>query len=142
MRILLADDHAVVRRAVKFMLAAAFKEAAFGEAEDGLQALEAALSHPWDLVILDIAMPGLGGLEVLRELRAQRPELPVLMFSMHAERQYVVRAFRVGANGYLTKSSAAAELIKAVGHLLAGGRYVSSALEDPSASESARAGGT
>lgn len=140
MRILLADDHAVVRRAVKIMLAAAFKEATFGEAEDGPQALQAALSHPWDLVILDIAMPGLGGLEVLKELRAQRPVLPVLMFSMHAERQYAVRAFRAGANGYLTKSNAAAELINAVGSILAGGRHLSFMLENPPVSESARAG--
>ena len=141
MRILLADDHAMVRNGLQLILAAAFKEAKFGEAEDCQQALAAAIEHHWDLVILDVSMPGRGGLDVLKELKAQRPKTPVLVLSMHAERQFAVRALRAGAAGYLTKASAGAELLKAVEHILAGGRYVSAGLAEQLASELAPIGG-
>jgi DNA-binding NarL/FixJ family response regulator len=135
MRILLADDHAILRNGLKLILAGAFKKAEFGEAEDCRQAIEVALAQPWDLVILDISMPGRGGLDVLKELHAQRPKTPVLILSMYVERQFAVRAFRSGASGYLTKASASAELLKAVERILAGGRYVSTALAEQLASE-------
>ncbi len=135
MRILLADDHAILRNGLKLILAGEFKKAEFGEAEDCRQALEAALAQSWDLVILDISMPGRGGLDVLKELHAQRPKTPVLVLSMYSERQFAVRAFRSGASGYLTKASAGSELIKAVERILAGGRYVSTALAEQLASE-------
>ena len=141
MRILLADDHAMVRNGLQLILAAAFKEAKFGEAEDCQQALAAAIEHHWDLVILDVSMPGRGGLDVLKELKAQRPKTPVLVLSMHAERQFAVRALRAGAAGYLTKASAGAELLKAVEHILAGGRYVSAGLAEQLASELGPIGG-
>ena len=141
MRILLADDHAMVRNGLQLILAVAFKEAKFGEAEDCQQALAAAIEHHWDLVILDVSMPGRGGLDVLKELKAQRPKTPVLVLSMHAERQFAVRALRAGAAGYLTKASAGAELLKAVEHILAGGRYVSAVLAEQLASELAPIGG-
>jgi len=141
MRILLADDHAMVRNGLQLILAAAFKEAKFGEAEDCRQALAAAIEHHWDLVILDVSMPGRGGLDVLKELKAQRPKTPVLVLSMHAERQFATRALRAGAAGYLTKASAGAELLKAVEHILAGGRYVSAVLAEQLASELAPIGG-
>lgn len=135
MRILLADDHAILRNGLKLILAGAFKDVEVGEAEDCQHALAAALAHSWDLVILDIAMPGRGGLDVLKELHAQRPKTPVLVLSMYSERQFAVRAFRVGASGYLTKASAGAELLKAVDRILAGGRYVSTALAEQLADE-------
>ena len=135
MRILLADDHAVLRSGLKLMLAGAFKDVVFGEAEDCRQALEAALAQPWDLIILDISMPGRGGLDVLKELHAQRPKTPVLVLSMYTERQFAVRAFRSGASGYLTKASEGSELNKAVERILSGGRYVSSVLAEQLASE-------
>ena len=141
MRILLSDDHAVMRSGLKLILAEAFKGVTFGEAEDCRQALDAALKHHWDLVILDISMPGRGGLDVLKELHAQRPKTPVLVLSMHSERQFAVRALRTGAAGYLTKSSAGAELLKAAEHILAGGRYVSAVLAEQLASDLGRAGG-
>ena len=141
MRILLADDHAMVRNGLQLILAAAFKEAKFGEAEDCRQALAAAIEHHWDLVILDVSMPGRGGLDVLKELKAQRPKTPVLVLSMYAEKQFAVRALRAGAAGYLTKASAGAELLKAVEHILAGGRYVSAVLAEQLASELAPIGG-
>ena len=141
MRILLADDHAMVRNGLQLILAAAFKEAKFGEAEDCQQALASAVEHHWDLVILDVSMPGRGGLDVLKELKAQRPKTPVLVLSMHTERQFAVRALRAGAAGYLTKASAGAELLKAVEHILAGGCYVSAVLAEQLASELAPIGG-
>ncbi|MCX6879567.1 MAG: response regulator transcription factor [Verrucomicrobia bacterium] len=130
MRILLADDHAILRSGLKLLLAQAYPETEFGEAETCQQALERALSHPWDIVILDISMPGRGGLDVLKEIRAQLPMIPVLILSMFEEPQFAVRAFRAGASGYLTKASAGAELIRAIGRILAGGRYVSSVLAE------------
>ena len=140
MKILLADDHAVMRSGLKLILVEAFKEARFGEAEDCRQALEAALAHHWDLLILDVSMPGRGGLDVLKELKAQRPKLPVLVLSMYAERPFAVRAFRAGASGYLTKASAGTELVRAVERILAGGRYVSAVLAEQLATELGRTG--
>jgi DNA-binding NarL/FixJ family response regulator len=134
MKILIADDYASLRKSLKRLLTLEFEGVTFGEAEDGPQALAAAISQPWDLVILDISMPGCNGLEVLKQIRACRPLLRVLMFSSHAERQYIERAFRNGANGYLTKDRAADELIQAVKHILAGGCYVSAMVEERPAS--------
>ncbi len=134
MRILLADDHAMVRSGIKLLLLEAFKEVTFGEAENCQQALELGLSEVWNLVILDVSMPGRGGLDVLKELHTQQPQVPVLMLSMYEERQFAVRAFRAGASGYLTKASAGTELIKAVERILGGGRYVSTALAEQLAS--------
>ena len=135
MRILIADDHAVLRQGLMLILARAFKQAEFGEAADSRQTVDAALQGHWDLVILDLTMPGRNGLEALKELKAQRPALPVLVLSMHPEKQYAVRAFRSGAAGYLTKTNASAELVKAVERILAGGRYVSAALGEELAAE-------
>jgi two-component system invasion response regulator UvrY len=141
MKILIADDHAVMRHGLRLILADAFEHVDVGEAEDCQQALEAALEQQWDLVILDISMPGRNGLDVLKALKTQRPALPVLVLSMHPEQQYAVRAFRSGAAGYLTKASAGAELVKAVERILAGGRYVSAALAEQLASELGQTGG-
>jgi DNA-binding NarL/FixJ family response regulator len=141
MRILIADDHAVTRSGLKMILAEAFKDVQFGEAEDCQKAMEAMLAQPWDLVILDISMPGRGGLDVLKEFQAQRPKTPVLVLSMHAERQFAVRAFRTGAAGYLTKASACTELLRAVKRILAGGRYVSAVMAEQLASELGHPGG-
>jgi DNA-binding NarL/FixJ family response regulator len=135
MRILIADDHAVVRQGLILILAQALKHAEFGEATDSRQTLDAALKHHWDLVILDLSMPGRGGLEVLKELKVQRPALPVLVLSMHPEQQYAVRALRSGAAGYLTKANAGAELVRVVERILAGGHYVSASLGEQLALE-------
>ncbi|HTT57158.1 MAG TPA: response regulator transcription factor [Opitutaceae bacterium] len=134
MRILIADDHAVVRQGLMAVLGRAFGPAEFGEAADSRGAIAAALREPWDLLVLDLSMPGRNGLEVLKELKAQRPGLRVLVLSMHAEEQYAVRAFRAGAAGYLTKANASAELVKAAERILAGGRYVSATLGERLAS--------
>ena len=130
MKILIADDHAMMRSGLKLLLGETYKEAEFGEADDSQQALAVALGQSWDLVILDISMPGRGGLDVLKEFRTQRPKTPVLILSMYAEPQFAERAFRAGATGYITKASAGNELLMAVERVLAGRRYVSAALAE------------
>lgn len=141
MRFLIADDHAVVRTGLRLILAEAYRDAEFGEAGDSREALEMALDKAWDVAIFDVSMPGRGGLDVLKEVHAQRPQLPILMLSMHAERQFAVRAFRLGAAGYLTKASAGTELLRAVQRLLSGSRYVSNTLAELLAAEIGNAGG-
>jgi DNA-binding NarL/FixJ family response regulator len=133
-RILIADDHAVVRRGLRQILAEAFKRATFGEAANSQEALERVWKDPWDIVILDLTMPGRSGLEVLKEIKRARPKLPVLILSMHPEDQFAVRLLKAGASGYMTKESAADELVGAVNKAVAGGRYVSHPLAEKLAS--------
>lgn len=134
MRILLADDHAVVRRGLRQILAEAFKRAAFGEASSGREALEQVWSAHWDVVVLDLTMPGRSGLEALKDIKRARPKLPVLVLSMHPEDQFAVRLLKAGASGYMTKESAPDELVGAVKKAVAGGRYVSVPLAEKLAS--------
>jgi DNA-binding NarL/FixJ family response regulator len=124
-RVLIADDHAVVRRGVKDILREGFPRAVFGEAQDAAQTLDLVRKEKWDLLILDITMPGRGGLDVLIELRRLRVKLPVLVLSMHHEKQYAVRVLKSGAAGYVTKDKAPEQLVIAVSKVLAGGKYVS-----------------
>lgn len=130
MHILIADDHAVVRQGLKQILAEAFKRASFGEAANSQQALELVWRSHWDIVILDLTMPGRSGLEVLKEIKRAHPALPVLILSMHPEDQFAVRLLKAGAAGYMTKESAPGELVGAVTKAIAGGRYVSQALAE------------
>ena len=130
MRILIADDHAVVRHGLKQILADAFKRAVFGEAANSQEALERVWKEPWDVVILDLTMPGRSGLEVLKEIKRARPKLPVLILSMHPEDQFAVRLLKAGASGYMTKESAPEELVGAVRKAIAGGRYISPSLAE------------
>ena len=130
MRVLIADDHAILRRGLIEILRREFKDAVCGEAEDAEQILAQVEAHDWDLVILDVTMPGRSGIDVLADLKRLRPKLPVLILSMHPEDQYGKRVLKAGASGYMNKDSAPAELIKAVRKVLAGGRYVSPALAE------------
>jgi two-component system invasion response regulator UvrY len=129
-RVLIADDHAILRRGLKEILVRELDQVTCGEAEDAQQALTEVQSHTWDLVILDISMPGRSGLDLLDDLRQTQPQLPILVLSMHAEDQYGKRVLKAGAGGYMNKESAPEELIKAIRKLLAGGRYVSPALAE------------
>ena len=129
-RILIADDHAILRRGLKEILVRELEGAVCGEAEDAQQVLAQLQSQEWDVVILDITMQGRSGLDALRDLRAMRPKLPVLVLSMHPEDQYGKRVLKAGASGYMNKESAPEELIKALKKVLAGGRYVSPALAE------------
>lgn len=135
MRILIADDHAVVRKGLRQILTEEYPDAQFEEAASTAVTLDRVSRSRWDLLILDIFMPGRTGLEVLREARRLRPQLPVLVVSSAPEEQMAVRVLKAGARGYLNKAMAAEELVRAVGRLLAGGRYVGEALAELLAAE-------
>lgn len=134
MRILITEDHAVVREGLKLILADHFRKAVFGEARNATEALDRVWKEKWDVVLLDITMPGRSGLEVLKEIKRSRPKLPVLILSMHPEDQFAVRLLKAGAAGYLTKESAGDELVGAIRKVVAGGRYISPALAERMAS--------
>src|SRR2546426_6469103 len=134
MKILLTDDHAVVRHGLKQILADELRRAEFGEARNAQEALNRVWKDKWDVVVLDITMPGRSGLEVLREIKRSKPKLPVLVLSMHPEDQFAVRILKSGASGYMTKESAPDELVGALQKVVAGGRYVSAALAEKMAS--------
>ena len=130
MRILLVDDHEIVRRGLRQLLAEEFPAAVFGEAIRVPQARELVVEQSWDLVLLDINLPGGSGLELLAEVRRLRPQAAVLMLSSYPEEEFAVRSFKLGAAGYLTKSSVAEEMLAAVKKVLAGGKYVSVSLAE------------
>ena len=130
LKVLIADDHAVVRRGLIEILLHELKDPICGEAENSQQVLAQVRSQTWDLVILDVSMPGRSGIDVLSDLKRERPKLPVLVLSMHPEDQYGKRVLKAGASGYMNKNSAPEELIKAIRKVLAGGRYVSPALAE------------
>ena len=129
-RVLIVDDHAILRRGLRALLSDEFHGAAFGEASDARQALEQLRKEKWDVALLDITMPGKSGLELLKEFKAARPKLPVLVLSAHPEDQFAVRVLKAGAAGYMTKESAPEELVQAIRKILAGGRYVSPTLAE------------
>jgi len=130
LRILIADDHAVVREGLKRLLESCSPNWQVSEAGSGFQALELLRREAFDLGIFDLSMPGMSGLDLLRRVRAEPWRLPVLLLSMHAEEQYALRAFKAGANGYITKDAASQELIDAVRKVAAGGVFVSTALAE------------
>ncbi len=130
MRILIADDHAVFRRGLTETLCETFSRVSFGEARTAQETLDHVRRQDWDVVILDISMPGKSGLDILDDLHRLRPKLPVLLLSMHPEEQYARRALKSGAAGYLTKESIPEEIKEAVRRVHGGGRYVSAALAE------------
>jgi len=134
-RILIADDHAILRRGLKEILLGEYKDAIFAEAGNAQEVLAEVRKQAWDLVILDITMPGRSGLDLLRDLKQLRPELPVLVLSMHPENQYAKRVLKSGAAGYMNKETAPKELVTAIRKVLDGGRYVSAALAEKLASD-------
>lgn len=141
MRILIVDDHAVVREGLKRMLEASEPAWAIEEASNGFEALECVRRQPFDVAVVDIAMPGMSGLDFLKRVRASQLGLRVLMLSMYAEEQYAMRAFKSGANGYVTKDSATRELVNAIRKVTAGSAYVSESLAQSLALGLANAGG-
>lgn len=130
MRILIADDHAIVRRGLKLILSEEFSRVVFGEACNGQEVLDQVWKQDWDIVVLDITMPGRSGLEVLKELKQVRPKLPVLILSMHSEDQFGMRVLKAGAAGYMTKENVPEELVKAIKKVIAGGKYISPGLAE------------
>lgn len=124
MRVLIVDDHPVVRRGVRELLDDEFPGAAFVELDSGEAAVAKVEDEVFDVALLDLSMPGRGGLDALKEIRTRRPRLPVLVHSHHSEHQYAIRAIRAGARGYVTKDTAPDELVRAVREVIAGRRYM------------------
>jgi DNA-binding NarL/FixJ family response regulator len=133
-KILIADDHAVVRRGLKQIVSETPDIVAAGEASTGHEVLNQVRCNDYDAVILDISMPGGDGLNILKQIRREKPKMPILVLSVHPEDQYAMRALRAGAAGYLTKESAPEELITAIRRISGGRKYVSSLLAEKLAS--------
>jgi DNA-binding NarL/FixJ family response regulator len=130
MKILIVDDHAVIHQGLRRILEDEFPGSTFGDARNSQQALDLMRGECWNVVILDIGLPGRVGLEVLKDIHAEHPNLPVIVFSMYSEEQYAVRAFKAGASGYLAKESAPDQLIAAIRKVIGGGKYVSPKLAE------------
>ena len=130
LKILIADDHPIVRRGLKQTVAETSDMVVADEASDGQEVLSKVRTGDYDVLVLDVSMPGINGLDILRQLKNEKPGLPVLMLSIHPEEQYAARALRSGASGYLTKESAPDELVAAIRKVSMGGRYVSSSLAE------------
>jgi DNA-binding NarL/FixJ family response regulator len=130
LRILIADDHALIRKGLKQVLADEFPQSQFGEAGNAREALTLIGNQAWDVILLDITMPGQSGLDVLKQVKQLHPKTPVLVLSMHPEDQYALRALKAGASGYLTKNTASELVTSALRKVMAGGTYVSSALAE------------
>ena len=127
-RVLIADDHAIVREGLRQILADTKDIIVAGDAENGLDAIKLVRSAECDVLLLDISMPDRSGIEVLKQIRKECPQMAVLMLSMHREDQYAIRSLKSGAAGYLNKQSAPAELVTAIRQVAAGRKYVSVAL--------------
>jgi two-component system, NarL family, invasion response regulator UvrY len=123
-KILLVDDHPIVRHGIKQVLTDAFHPAVVGEATTAEEGLSEIRNTEWDVTVLDLTLPGTSGLDLLKELRRERPGMPVLVLSMHPADQFARRAINAGAAGYVTKDSAPGELVRAVGEVIAGRRYL------------------
>jgi DNA-binding NarL/FixJ family response regulator len=124
-RIVIADDHTIVREGLKQLLAAAGDLQVVAEAADGHEALERVRTLEFDVLLLDMSMPGKSGIELIRQVHGEKPRLRILVLSMHEEHQYAVRAIRAGAAGYLTKESASAQLVAAIRKVAGGGAFIS-----------------
>ncbi|MGZ5779861.1 MAG: response regulator [Burkholderiaceae bacterium] len=127
-RVLIADDHAIVREGLKQILADTKDIIVAGDAENGLDAIKLTRKGKCDVLLLDISMPDRSGIEVLKQVKKETPEIAVLMLSMHREDQYAIRSLKAGASGYLNKQSAPAELVNAIRQVAAGRKYVSPSL--------------
>ncbi|MGF6697318.1 DNA-binding NarL/FixJ family response regulator [Paraburkholderia sp. MM5496-R1] len=129
-RVLIADDHALVRDGLRHILQNTNGFEVAGEASDSVSTIALVRSHPADVLVLDLSMPGRNGVELIKQIKDEMPALRILVLTMHAEQQYAVRAFKAGASGYLTKESASAELVSAVSKVASGGVYVSLAMAE------------
>ncbi len=133
--LLLADDHTLLREGLKRLLHQTSDIVVEGEAGNGQEALALLARRHWDVLVLDMSMPGRDGIDLIRQIRAEYPRVPILVLTMHGEQQYVARAIKAGAAGYLTKDGAAEELVQAVRKVAMGGRFLSQALAESIAFE-------
>lgn len=123
-RILIADDHTILREGLKQILSECHDMIVAGEADNGFDALKKIRAEEWDVVVLDMSMPGRSGIELIKQIRAERPKLPILILSMHKEDQYAVRTLKAGASGYLSKDSASSQLVSAIRKVAGGGIFI------------------
>ena len=130
LRFIMADDHPVVLKGLKEIISESFDKAIIDETTTGYELLRKVQNNQYDLVLLDISLPDINGLEVLKEIKKKKPKLPVLIISMYLEEQYALRAMKAGAQGYVTKRSASDELVLAVRKILSGKRYISPAFAE------------
>jgi len=128
--VFIADDHAIVRQGLKQIVSDTADIRLAGEADTSQETLRLVRGGSCDVLVLDLNMPGISGLDILHVLKQERPDLPVLVLSIHAEDQYAIRCLKAGAAGYLTKESAPEELVKAIRQVVAGGKYVSRGLAE------------
>lgn len=124
-RVVIADDHTIVREGLKQLLTAAGDIEVVGEAVDGHEALARVRNVEFDVLVLDMSMPGKAGMELIRQIKSEKPKLRIVVLTMHQENQYAVRAIRAGASGYLTKDSASAQLVHAIRKVASGGAFIS-----------------
>ena len=129
-KVLIADDHPIVRQGLRQILAGTADMEVAGEAVNSQEALDQVRMGGWDVLVLDITMPGRSGFDILKELKYEQPHLPVLVLSIHAEGQLAVRALKAGASGYVTKENAPNELVKAIRKVVSGGKYISPGLAE------------
>ena len=129
-KILIADDHLIVREGIKRIIDDSADMNVVAEASNGMEALELVWNNKYDLILLDISMPGQNGLQTLKEIKKHDKDLPVLMLSMHAEQQYAMRAIKAGASGYMTKDTASSQLVKAIRKINDGRKYISPEVAD------------
>ncbi len=129
-RIVIADDHTIVREGLKQLLGAAGDIEVAGEARDGHEVMKCVRELDFDLLLLDMSMPGKSGIELIKLVKAEKPKLRVLVLSMHEEHQYAVRAIRAGASGYLTKESASGQLVAAIRKVATGGAFISAGVAE------------
>lgn len=134
LRILIADDHSVVRKGLKQILLEEFPSAIIEDVPDAEEMIKKVMTARWDVVVSDMSMPGRSGLDALQQIKQIHPELPVLILSIHPEEHYALRVLKAGASGYLSKGSASDELVKAVQTVLLGKKYISSAVAEKLAS--------
>ncbi len=130
LKILIADDHAVVRRGLAQILSETSDANDFHKAENGNEVLNKIRKYNYDVVVLDISMPGRSGLEIIEQIKIEKPKLPVLILSVHPEEQYAVRVLKSGAAGYLNKASVPEELVSAIRRVAQGGKYISPAMAE------------
>ncbi len=130
LRVIIADDHPVVLKGLKEILSEGFDKVILDGTTTGYELMQHVQKNQYDLVLLDISLPDINGLEVLKEIKKKKPKLPVLIVSMYPEEQYALRAMKAGAQGYLTKRSASDELVLAVRKILSGKRYISPAFAE------------
>lgn len=129
-RILIADDHAIVRSGLKQLLSGEGDFIVAGEAANGLEVLKQIHEQPFDVVLMDMSMPGRSGIELIKQVKGEKPKLAILVLSMHKEEQYAVRALKAGALGYLTKESAPDQLVAAIRKVAGGGVFISSGVAE------------